>query len=84
MTQRPVHTIINYFSVVKSTRTYVETLLIPYASTSTKNILLQAVPHYIIKLVHWAYEGLGLPAPSKVQGPDTRGLARSVDWITPA
>ena len=81
----PVHNVINYLSVVKSTRTRAQTsLLIPHAPTNNKNLSLQAVPRYIIKLVHWAYEGLGLTAPSEVRGHDTRGLAASLAALTGA
>ena len=81
----PVHTVINYLSVVKSSRTRAQTsLLIPHAPTNTKNLSLQAVPRYIIKLVHWAYENLGLTAPAEVRGHDTRGLAASLAALTGA
>ena len=57
-------------------------LRFPHAPIITKNLLFQAVTRYIIKLVHWAYEGLVLTAPSEVRGHDITGLAASLAALT--
>ena len=81
----PVHTVLRYLNIVKSSRTRAQTsLLIPHAPTNHNNLSLHAVPRYIIKLVNWAYTVSGASIPSGVKGHDTRGLAASLAALTGA
>ena len=75
----PVHTTLRYLTLVKEERTPSQTsLLIPHAAGASKNLAVQAVARYIVKLVKWAYHQQNLKAPTDVRGHDTRGLAASL------
>ena len=74
----PVHTTIRYLELVKTLRTPAQTsLLIPHKPANPKNLAIQAIPRYIVRLVRWAYAYFGLDPPENVRGHDVRGSLRA-------
>ena len=79
----PVHTTIRYLELVKTLRTPAQTsLLIPHNPANPKNLAIQAIPRYIVRLVRWAYAYFGLDPPENVRGHDVRGVAASLAALT--
>ena len=75
----PVHTTIRYLALVKDARTSEQTsLLLPHNPTKTKNLAVQAVARYIVKLIKWAYGQQNLQVPEGIKGHDVRGIAASL------
>ena len=75
----PVHTTIRYLELVNARRSPAQTsLLVPHSPTNIKNLAIQAVPRYIVRLVKWAYSYFNLEAPDNVRGHDMRGVAASL------
>ena len=79
----PVHATIRYLELVSSLRTPAQTsLLIPHNPTNKKNLSIQAIPRYIVRLVRWAYAFFGYEPPESIRGHDTRGVAASLAALT--
>ena len=79
----PVHTTIRYLALVKDARTSEQTsLIIPHNPTTTKNLAVQAVARYIVKLIKWAYCQQNLQVPEGIKGHDTRGVAASLATLS--
>ena len=79
----PVHTTIRYLELVKTQRSPAQTsLLIPHALTNRKNLAIQAIPRYIVRIVKWAYAYFHMDVPENIRGHDTRGVAASLAALT--
>ena len=53
-------------------------MLVPHSPTNTKNLVIQAVPRYIVRLPNWAYAHFNLDPTKNVWGQDMRGIAASL------
>ena len=79
----PVHTTVKYLDLVKNDRAHAQTsLVIPHNPANQKNVAIQAIPRYIVRLVRWAYMYYGLDPPETIRGHDTRGVAASLAALT--